>query len=466
MHGDKSQGQRERALANFEAGVVDTLVATDVAARGIDVAGITPRDQLRHPRHPRGLRAPHRAHRPRGRERRRRDAGHARPGARAARAWSATSACTASSRSRACRPAARRGSARARRAPSRAARHRRAAGQAGRLAASAPPARPPGATGGGSSRRGRRSSPVAVGCQRASMAPPASANVARMSTPHPPDQELELDADAEPRGGRVRRRPAGPLRHPAPARAQPGPADADGHEHLGGRARAGVGRRPGPAAGRASGAAVRRRSRRAAASAASCSRTTITTTPRPWRRCCARHPAPLAAGRGEVDVPLGDGARFGPFEAVATPGHASDHFALVAEGACFTGDAVLGSGSVFISPHPRRHVRLPARAHAPAPARGLQRAVPRARPAGVGRRTPELEEYVAHRIDRENRLIAALGEGRRTVERAARRRSGPTCPSRCARPPRRRSPPIWTSSRKSRSCPAGVERPRFERIEW
>jgi ATP-dependent RNA helicase RhlE len=41
MHGDKSQGQRERALANFEAGVVDTLVATDVAARGIDVSGIT-----------------------------------------------------------------------------------------------------------------------------------------------------------------------------------------------------------------------------------------------------------------------------------------------------------------------------------------------------------------------------------------------------------------------------------------
>jgi ATP-dependent RNA helicase RhlE len=41
MHGDKSQGQRERALASFESGKVDTLVATDVAARGIDVAGIT-----------------------------------------------------------------------------------------------------------------------------------------------------------------------------------------------------------------------------------------------------------------------------------------------------------------------------------------------------------------------------------------------------------------------------------------
>ena len=41
MHGDKSQGQRERALARFERGDVEVLVATDVAARGIDVADIT-----------------------------------------------------------------------------------------------------------------------------------------------------------------------------------------------------------------------------------------------------------------------------------------------------------------------------------------------------------------------------------------------------------------------------------------
>ena len=40
MHGDKSQRQREQALARFEAGRVRTLVATDVAARGIDVDGI------------------------------------------------------------------------------------------------------------------------------------------------------------------------------------------------------------------------------------------------------------------------------------------------------------------------------------------------------------------------------------------------------------------------------------------
>jgi ATP-dependent RNA helicase RhlE len=41
MHGNKSQRQREQALAQFESGKVDTLVATDVAARGIDVSGIS-----------------------------------------------------------------------------------------------------------------------------------------------------------------------------------------------------------------------------------------------------------------------------------------------------------------------------------------------------------------------------------------------------------------------------------------
>jgi superfamily II DNA/RNA helicase len=40
MHGDKSQGQRERALARFERGDVEVLVATDVAARGIDIDDI------------------------------------------------------------------------------------------------------------------------------------------------------------------------------------------------------------------------------------------------------------------------------------------------------------------------------------------------------------------------------------------------------------------------------------------
>src|SRR5207248_2100122 len=41
MHGNKSQGQRRRALASFERGDCDTLIATDVASRGIDVEDIT-----------------------------------------------------------------------------------------------------------------------------------------------------------------------------------------------------------------------------------------------------------------------------------------------------------------------------------------------------------------------------------------------------------------------------------------
>jgi superfamily II DNA/RNA helicase len=41
IHGNKSQGQRERVLAAFRNGGVKTLVATDIAARGIDVDGIS-----------------------------------------------------------------------------------------------------------------------------------------------------------------------------------------------------------------------------------------------------------------------------------------------------------------------------------------------------------------------------------------------------------------------------------------
>ncbi|MBL0372108.1 DEAD/DEAH box helicase [Rhizobium sp. KVB221] len=41
IHGNKSQGQRDRALKSFRDGEIDILVATDVAARGIDVPGVS-----------------------------------------------------------------------------------------------------------------------------------------------------------------------------------------------------------------------------------------------------------------------------------------------------------------------------------------------------------------------------------------------------------------------------------------
>jgi glyoxylase-like metal-dependent hydrolase (beta-lactamase superfamily II) len=124
--------------------------------------------------------------------------------------------------------------------------------------------------------------------------------------------------------------------------------------------------------------------------------------------------ARLAAARGAVDVALSDGTRFGPLEAIATPGHAPDHLAFVAGEVAFTGDAVLGEGSVFIAPDPGALAGYLAalrrlRERGPAvicPGHGSVVADPAAK----------IDEYLAHRLDRERRLVAALDAGLRTVD--------------------------------------------------
>ena len=70
VHGDLGQGAREQALRAFRSGKVDVLVATDVAARGIDVDDVTHVHQLSVPRRREDLHPPHRPHRP-GRQDRR-----------------------------------------------------------------------------------------------------------------------------------------------------------------------------------------------------------------------------------------------------------------------------------------------------------------------------------------------------------------------------------------------------------
>ena len=129
----------------------------------------------------------------------------------------------------------------------------------------------------------------------------------------------------------------------------------------------------------------------------------------------SRYPqAPIAAARGDVEHRLADGDRFGPFEVIATPGHAPDHLAFLAGPAAFTGDAVLGEGSVFIAPDPGALVAY---------LDGLRRL--RARPLEVlcpGHGPPvldpisKLDEYIAHRLDRERRLLIAIEHGKRSVE--------------------------------------------------
>jgi glyoxylase-like metal-dependent hydrolase (beta-lactamase superfamily II) len=127
---------------------------------------------------------------------------------------------------------------------------------------------------------------------------------------------------------------------------------------------------------------------------------------------------PVAAahgpGVGRVDVTLTDGTRFGPLEAVYTPGHAPNHFAFIAGTAAFTGDAVLGEGSVFVAPDPgalAAYLDGLARLRA----RELEVICPGHGPVVID---PEakLDQYIEHRLDRERRLIAALEAGRRTVQ--------------------------------------------------
>lgn len=123
--------------------------------------------------------------------------------------------------------------------------------------------------------------------------------------------------------------------------------------------------------------------------------------------------APVAGSGGAVDVTLGEGSLFGPLAAVRTPGHSADHLAFVAGPAGFTGDAVLGEGSVFITPDPG------AIASYLAALRSLRKLGLEVLCPGHGPpvRDPDrkLREYIDHRLDRERRLLAALAAGKRSV---------------------------------------------------
>lgn len=123
---------------------------------------------------------------------------------------------------------------------------------------------------------------------------------------------------------------------------------------------------------------------------------------------------PVAATRYPGDIALRDGDEVGPFAVVATPGHAPDHVAFVAGRACFTGDAVLGEGSVFISPDPGALSGYLA-ALDRLRAMDLDVLCPGHGPP-VGDPVAKLSEYIEHRLDRERRLLAALDVGMRSTD--------------------------------------------------
>ena len=124
--------------------------------------------------------------------------------------------------------------------------------------------------------------------------------------------------------------------------------------------------------------------------------------------------ASVAAAGGVVDVVLADGSAFGPLEAVATPGHAPDHLAFVCGTAALTGDAVLGEGSVFISPDPGAlagYLEGLSRLRE----RDLDVLCPGHGPV-VRDPADKLDEYIDHRLEREQRLLTALAAGKRGVD--------------------------------------------------
>jgi glyoxylase-like metal-dependent hydrolase (beta-lactamase superfamily II) len=109
-----------------------------------------------------------------------------------------------------------------------------------------------------------------------------------------------------------------------------------------------------------------------------------------------------------------DGTAVGPATVIATPGHAPDHVALVANGTVLAGDLVVAEGSVLIDADEgdlraylaslrRLYARNPDRL---SPGHGPEIDDPRA----------TVERLVRHRLDREASVLAAVRDGARTLD--------------------------------------------------
>ena len=117
---------------------------------------------------------------------------------------------------------------------------------------------------------------------------------------------------------------------------------------------------------------------------------------------------PLRDRIGDVPVLRAGADVESPFEVLPLPGHSDDHVVFLWQRVAFTGDAVLGEGSVFVAGDMAGYLD------------GLRRL--REREVAVlcpGHGPPvddpaaHLDGYLAHRLDRERRLVAALEQGLR-----------------------------------------------------
>jgi glyoxylase-like metal-dependent hydrolase (beta-lactamase superfamily II) len=112
-----------------------------------------------------------------------------------------------------------------------------------------------------------------------------------------------------------------------------------------------------------------------------------------------------------ADLALVDGLAVGPLTALATPGHASDHVAYIVGRVCFSGDLVLGEGSVVLAPERGALVAYLASLER-LRSLDLELIAPGHGPI-VTDPAAKLDAYRAHRLERERRLLEALADGLR-----------------------------------------------------
>jgi glyoxylase-like metal-dependent hydrolase (beta-lactamase superfamily II) len=124
--------------------------------------------------------------------------------------------------------------------------------------------------------------------------------------------------------------------------------------------------------------------------------------------------APKLAQHAGVEVSRPRAGRVGPFEVVPTPGHSPDHVTLLRARVAFTGDTVLGAGSVFVSPGEGSMADYLASLER---LRALEvDAICPGHGPVIWNPAEVLDGYLEHRRERERRILDALGQGARDAD--------------------------------------------------
>jgi glyoxylase-like metal-dependent hydrolase (beta-lactamase superfamily II) len=142
----------------------------------------------------------------------------------------------------------------------------------------------------------------------------------------------------------------------------------------------------------------------------------VASTASPMRGVVLTH-SHLDHSEGATDLGLDpilpeDGEQVGPFSTIATPGHSADSVCLLHDRVLFSGDTVLGEGSVFIAPG-EGSLAAYLKSLEKLLALDLDAICPGHGPV-VREPAAKLREYRDHRLEREAKVIAALDAGART----------------------------------------------------